>query len=36
MFPKDRQMDFRVLERFDQLESVYFGLLEPIESKTDG
>ena len=32
--PKDRQMDFRVLDRFDQLESVYFGLLEPIESKT--
>ncbi len=27
-------MDFRVLDRFDQLESVYFGLLEPIESKT--
>ncbi len=33
--PKDRKMDFRVLDRFDQLESVYFGLLEPIESKTD-
>jgi 5-formyltetrahydrofolate cyclo-ligase len=32
--PKDRLMDFRVLDRFDQLESVYFGLLEPIESKT--
>lgn len=32
--PKEKQMDFRVLDRFDQLESVYFGLLEPIESKT--
>ena len=32
--PKDRKMDFRILDRFDQLESVYFGLLEPIESKT--
>src|SRR4051794_39850811 len=32
--PKERKMDFRVLDRFDQLESVYFGLLEPIESKT--
>ena len=28
-------MDFRKLERFDQLESVYSGLLEPIESKTN-
>ena len=27
-------MDFRILDCFDQLESVYFGLLEPIESKT--
>ena len=33
--PKDRKMDFRDLERFDQLESVYSGLLEPIESKTN-
>ena len=33
--PKERKMNFRKLERFDQLESVYSGLLEPIESKTD-
>ena len=33
--PKERKMDFRQLERFDQLESVYSGLLEPIESKTN-
>ena len=33
--PKERKMDFRKLERFDQLESVYSGLLEPIESKTN-
>ena len=32
---ENRQMDFRELERFDQLESVYFGLLEPIESETN-
>jgi 5-formyltetrahydrofolate cyclo-ligase len=32
--PKEKQMDFRVLDRFDQLESVYFGLLEPIEART--
>lgn len=31
---KEKQMDFRELQRFDQLESVYFGLLEPIESET--
>jgi 5-formyltetrahydrofolate cyclo-ligase len=33
-FSKERRMDFRVLESFDQLETVYFNLLEPIESKT--
>lgn len=33
--PKEKKMDFRILDRFDQLESVYFGLLEPIESKTE-
>ena len=33
--PKERKMDFRHLERFDQLESVYSGLLEPIESETN-
>jgi 5-formyltetrahydrofolate cyclo-ligase len=32
--PKEKQMDFRVLDRFDQLESVYFSLLEPIEART--
>ncbi|MEH7124529.1 5-formyltetrahydrofolate cyclo-ligase [Bacillus sp. JJ1503] len=33
--PKTREMVFRTLHRFDQLESVYYGLLEPIESETD-
>lgn len=33
-FPKERKMDFRILEDFSQLESVYFNLLEPIEAKT--
>lgn len=32
--PKNREMLFRTLSRFDQLESVYYGLLEPIESET--
>jgi 5-formyltetrahydrofolate cyclo-ligase len=32
---ENKQMDFRELQRFDQLESVYFGLLEPIEAETD-
>ncbi|WP_394232955.1 5-formyltetrahydrofolate cyclo-ligase [Niallia oryzisoli] len=32
--PKEKQMDFRILERFDQLESVYYSLLEPIEEQT--
>lgn len=32
--PKDRQMTFRILNNFQQLESVYFGLYEPIEEKT--
>lgn len=31
---ENKQMDFRELQRFDQLESVYFGLLEPIEAET--
>ena len=31
--PKDRLMDFRVLDRFDQLESVYFGFLNPLNLK---
>jgi 5-formyltetrahydrofolate cyclo-ligase len=33
--PQQKQMFFRQLERFDQLETVYFGLLEPIESETE-
>jgi 5-formyltetrahydrofolate cyclo-ligase len=33
-FSKERRMDFRVLEDFEQLETVYFSLLEPIESQT--
>ncbi len=32
--PKEKQMNFRILERFNQLESVYFSLLEPIEAST--
>jgi 5-formyltetrahydrofolate cyclo-ligase len=31
---KSRTMDFRELTRFTQLESVYFGLYEPIVSET--
>lgn len=33
--PKSKALDFRTLRRFDQLETVYFGLLEPIESMTE-
>ncbi len=33
--PKSRGLDFRQLTRFTQLESVYYGLLEPIVSDTD-
>ncbi|WML47514.1 5-formyltetrahydrofolate cyclo-ligase [Neobacillus sp. PS3-34] len=32
--PKERTMTFRTLTRFSQLESVYSGLLEPIEEET--
>ncbi len=32
--PKDRTMDFRVIENLDQLEVVYMKLKEPIVSKT--
>ncbi|WP_338451630.1 5-formyltetrahydrofolate cyclo-ligase [Niallia oryzisoli] len=32
--PKEKRMEFRILERFNQLESVYFSLFEPIEAKT--
>lgn len=32
--PKEKQMTFHEIHRFTQLESVYYGLLEPIESLT--
>lgn len=32
-FPKDKSMNFYYLENFNQLESVYFGLKEPIVSE---
>lgn len=32
-FPKDKSMQFYLLEDFKQLETVYFGLREPIVSK---
>ncbi|MEI2403783.1 5-formyltetrahydrofolate cyclo-ligase [Niallia taxi] len=32
--PKTRAMEFRILERFDQLESIYSGLYEPMEAET--
>lgn len=32
--PKSHKMTFRTLKSFQQLESVYFGLYEPIEQKT--
>jgi 5-formyltetrahydrofolate cyclo-ligase len=32
--PKTREMTFHELNRFTQLESVYYGLLEPIEEVT--
>jgi 5-formyltetrahydrofolate cyclo-ligase len=34
-FPADRRMEFRMLSSFLELESVYYGLLEPIESLTE-
>ena len=33
--PKSRQLNFRELKRFSELESVYYGLLEPIVSETE-
>lgn len=33
--PKDRTMTFRNITAFDQLETVYYGLLEPIEKWTE-
>jgi 5-formyltetrahydrofolate cyclo-ligase len=32
--PKEKQMSFHELKQFTQLESVYYGLLEPIEALT--
>ncbi|WP_404443615.1 5-formyltetrahydrofolate cyclo-ligase [Sutcliffiella horikoshii] len=34
-FPKDKSMNFYYLENFNQLESVYFGLKEPIVSEVE-
>lgn len=31
----EKLLDFRILQRFNQLESVYFGLLEPIPAETE-
>lgn len=33
--PVSRKMTFRILTSFDQLESIYYGLQEPIETATD-
>jgi 5-formyltetrahydrofolate cyclo-ligase len=33
--PKTRSLDFRELKRFSELESVFYGLLEPIVSETN-
>lgn len=33
-YPHTKEMVFRELTRFDELESVYYGLYEPIEEKT--
>lgn len=33
--PKSRQLNFRELKRFSELETVYYGLLEPIVSETE-
>jgi len=32
--PKQKVMDFRTITAFNQLESVYYGLFEPIETQT--
>lgn len=34
-YPKERKLSFRLLMEFSQLESVYYGLLEPIEEQTE-
>ncbi|MFK9093291.1 5-formyltetrahydrofolate cyclo-ligase [Bacillus salipaludis] len=33
-YPKEKRLIFRTLREFSQLESVYYGLLEPIEALT--
>lgn len=33
--PKSRKLNFRTLKRFSELETVYYGLLEPIVSETE-
>jgi 5-formyltetrahydrofolate cyclo-ligase len=33
-YPKEKRMSFRIISDFSQLESVFYGLLEPIEEKT--
>lgn len=33
-YPKQKAMSFRLISEFSQLESVFYGLLEPIEDKT--
>ncbi|WP_190284676.1 5-formyltetrahydrofolate cyclo-ligase [Bacillus sp. S3] len=32
--PKEKRLSFRIFSEFSQLESVYYGLLEPIEALT--
>lgn len=34
-YPKEKRMEFRYIHSFDQLESVYFGLKEPIVAETE-
>ncbi|MBS2969690.1 5-formyltetrahydrofolate cyclo-ligase [Metabacillus sp. KIGAM252] len=34
-FPASKEMEFRVITSFNQLETVYYGLQEPIPSMTD-
>jgi 5-formyltetrahydrofolate cyclo-ligase len=33
-YPKEKKMSFRIISDFSQLESVFYGLLEPIEERT--
>jgi 5-formyltetrahydrofolate cyclo-ligase len=33
-YPKEKRMAFRIISDFSQLESVFYGLLEPVEEKT--